>query len=315
MKASIVISNHNYGRFLSECINSCLSQTHSDLEVIVVDDGSTDDSREILAHYTQQHESIIAILQENMGQSAAINTGVGIARGDIIFFLDADDYYQNNYISEALKVYTDYPECDFLTCALREFGDNEVELLEPYRNRVTDLGYTRIITYKEQLFIGGRTSTNSMTREAADLVFPIENEEDYRCCADFVFAVGSSLAGCRKFFINEPFVQYRVHGSNIWRTYKYTAPRRYSDELAYRTMFARFNLKDPTLPMLGTMPLRKLLLAELVSGTKHPNVVKRYAEAIMHHKHDRLLKRYWTALQLRFRPEGFQKSFLKRWLK
>lgn len=314
MKASIVITNYNYARFLPECIESCLNQTHQDIEIIVVNDGSTDDSKSVIESYAQQHSNIIGVFQSNMGHTVAMNSGVAKSSGDVIFFLDADDYYRPNYISEALKVYEGHRECDFLTCALREFGDHEEELLEPFKQRVTDMGYTRIITYLEQLFIGGRTSTNSITSKAATLVFPIQHAENYRTFADFPLTTGSSLAGCRKFFLNEVFVEYRVHGNNIWRTFQYTADRRYLDELEYRLMFARHSLADPTLPMLAEKPLRKLLLAELLSGTKHPNVVKRYAEAIMHHKQDRLLKRYWTAIQLRIRPEGFLKNFEKRWL-
>ncbi len=79
--ASILINNYNYGRFLHEAIDSALSQTYPHTEVIVVDDGSTDNSREIIASYEDQ---IIPVLKENGGQASALNAGFAASRGEIV---------------------------------------------------------------------------------------------------------------------------------------------------------------------------------------------------------------------------------------
>ena len=84
--ASVVIANHNYGEFLPETLETVLAQTYQPIEIVVVDDGSTDDSREVLARYP-----LHAIHQENAGQAAALDVGVASARGEIICLLDADD--------------------------------------------------------------------------------------------------------------------------------------------------------------------------------------------------------------------------------
>lgn len=84
----ILISNHNYGAYLEDAIESACSQTHSRVKVIVVDDGSTDDSRERLRRYSKRVE---VVLKENGGQASAINAGMASARGDVVIFLDADD--------------------------------------------------------------------------------------------------------------------------------------------------------------------------------------------------------------------------------
>jgi hypothetical protein len=91
LRVSIVITNHNYGRFLPAAVSSALGQRGVDLEVIVVDDGSTDDSREIIERYEGQ---VSPVLQENRGQKAAFNAALEIVRGDIVLFLDADDELQ-----------------------------------------------------------------------------------------------------------------------------------------------------------------------------------------------------------------------------
>lgn len=85
---SIIVNNYNYGTYLRECVDSALSQTYSYTEVIVVDDGSTDDSRKIIESYSKQ---IISIMKKNGGQGSAFNAGFSIARGEIVIFLDSDD--------------------------------------------------------------------------------------------------------------------------------------------------------------------------------------------------------------------------------
>jgi glycosyltransferase involved in cell wall biosynthesis len=87
---SILINNYNYGQYLAAAIDSALNQTYAHLEVIVVDDGSTDGSRAIIASYGDR---IVAIYQPNQGQASAFNTGFARSRGEIICFLDADDLF------------------------------------------------------------------------------------------------------------------------------------------------------------------------------------------------------------------------------
>jgi Glycosyl transferase family 2 len=85
---SIVINNFNYGGFLAESIESALAQRGAETEVIVVDDGSTDDSRAVIASYG---ERVQAVLKENGGQASAYNAGFHASHGDVVIFLDADD--------------------------------------------------------------------------------------------------------------------------------------------------------------------------------------------------------------------------------
>jgi glycosyltransferase involved in cell wall biosynthesis len=86
---SIVINNFNYGRFLVRAIESALAQTYENVEVIVVDDGSTDESRGILEGF-RDRASII--LKENSGQAGAFNVGIKAAQGLFTLLLDSDDY-------------------------------------------------------------------------------------------------------------------------------------------------------------------------------------------------------------------------------
>src|SRR3954454_24795212 len=87
---SIIVSNFNYAAFLRQSVESALVQTHPRTEVIVVDDASTDDSREVIRSFGIR---IVPVLQErNGGQAAALNEGFAASHGDLVIFLDADDY-------------------------------------------------------------------------------------------------------------------------------------------------------------------------------------------------------------------------------
>jgi hypothetical protein len=90
MKLSVLINNYNYGRYLGECIDSVLAQDYPSLEVIVVDDGSTDESREIIAGYGTR---VVPVLKENGGQASSFNAGFAVAAGEVILLLDADDAF------------------------------------------------------------------------------------------------------------------------------------------------------------------------------------------------------------------------------
>ncbi|MDB5409673.1 MAG: hypothetical protein JWL84_4585 [Rhodospirillales bacterium] len=94
---SIVIDNYNYARFVAAAIDSALAQSYRKTEVIVVDDGSTDGSREVIEAYGDR---LRAIFQANQGQSGAFNTGWASCRGDIVLFLDSDDLLHPDAVTE-----------------------------------------------------------------------------------------------------------------------------------------------------------------------------------------------------------------------
>jgi len=97
-KVSIYILNYNYGRFISKAIESCVSQTFKDIEIIIIDDGSTDDSKKIINLYTQKYPSLICRFNNNQGLIKSCNTALKIARGKYILRLDADDWLDRNAI-------------------------------------------------------------------------------------------------------------------------------------------------------------------------------------------------------------------------
>jgi len=91
IKISVIIPVYNTDRFLEECVESILDQSFKELEIILVDDGSTDNSSPIIQSYADKHTNIVALRQENQGQGVARNLGLSEAKGDFIAFVDSDD--------------------------------------------------------------------------------------------------------------------------------------------------------------------------------------------------------------------------------
>lgn len=103
MLVSIIISNYNYGRFLGAAIDTALAQTWPNLEIIVVDDGSTDESRTIIEHYGS---AVRSIFKANGGQTSAFNAGFAASSGEVVIFLDADDQLHPHCVETVMRHWT-----------------------------------------------------------------------------------------------------------------------------------------------------------------------------------------------------------------
>jgi len=117
---SIIIPNYNHAQYVADAINSVLNQTYSNYEVIVVDDGSKDNSREVIGQFA---DKVRAIYQQNQGLSAARNTGIDAARGAYIGVLDADDMYEPEFIGTLVSSLESQPSADGIYCGYRFVDD------------------------------------------------------------------------------------------------------------------------------------------------------------------------------------------------
>ena len=103
-KISIVVAIYNIEKYIRRCIDSLINQTYKNIEIILVDDGSTDECGKICDNYKSDDERVIVIHKENQGLGEARNTGIENAHGKYICFIDGDDYVDINYISDTYKI-------------------------------------------------------------------------------------------------------------------------------------------------------------------------------------------------------------------
>jgi glycosyltransferase involved in cell wall biosynthesis len=115
MIMSIITPNYNYAQYIGETILSIVNQNYIDIEHIIVDDGSTDDSVEVIKTYQSKYPQKIKLIQQkNTGQTTAINTGLRTASGDILGWINSDDYYNNDVLNEVIDLFNSNPEIDIV---------------------------------------------------------------------------------------------------------------------------------------------------------------------------------------------------------
>lgn len=150
-KVSVIVPIYNVEKYLEKCINSLLSQTLEDIQIILVNDGSKDNSGNIAKEYEKNNKDrVIYVEKENGGLSDARNYGLKYATGDFIAFLDSDDYIEKNAYEEmynkAIEENADYVECDFIW----EFHNKiRVDKQYPYKNKKEMLSFVRVVAWNK----------------------------------------------------------------------------------------------------------------------------------------------------------------------
>lgn len=216
MKCSIIIINYNYGRFLKDSIESCLNQTYNNVETIVVDDGSTDNSRDVIDNYGN---SIIKIFQSNHGMIEASNAGFSKAKGDVIIFLDADDYLYEDTIEKIVNKWNSkISKVHFKLNIINSNG--VVSGIFPVSNLMLDEGEVWQIILKNGFYITTPMSGNAFSKQVLDKFFPImdatigsgSNYYD-KIPTDAYLKLKVPFYG-DVLAIQEPLGAYRIHGKN-----------------------------------------------------------------------------------------------------
>ncbi|NER85559.1 MULTISPECIES: glycosyltransferase family 2 protein [unclassified Moorena] len=214
--ASIVINNYNYGRFLRQCIDSALNQSFGNTEVVVVDDGSTDNSREIISSYG---EYVTPVFQNNQGQASAFNSGFAQSRGDVIIFLDADDMLLPTAVENALPFFED-PEVVKVQWPL-SIIDAQGRLQNRTKpDKVSSMpeGNLREAVIKQgpTNYVWPPTSGNAWSRTFLNKILPMDQDK-LRLAADNYLFEAAPFFGLIK-TIKSPQSYYRIHLKNYWQT-------------------------------------------------------------------------------------------------
>ena len=127
---SVIIPAYNHAKYLSEAIQSVLNQTYQNFEILIVDDGSTDNTRQVVQNYTDQR--IKYIYQENRGLAASRNAGLRVTQGEYVAFLDADDIFLPHKLEVQLDWFEAHPSCGMVFSGFY-FMNDRGEPIKPFR--------------------------------------------------------------------------------------------------------------------------------------------------------------------------------------
>ncbi len=261
---SVIIPAHNHARYLREAIDSALEQTLPPLEVIVVDDGSTDATPQILTEYG---ERIRALRQHNQGVAAARNTGIAASRGDYVAFLDSDDIWKPRKLELQMARFAADPALGLVHCGAERFdsagttgpgrlngmeGWVAAEILRLDREVIAAPGSTMIVPKCVAEEIGG-----------FDDRLPPSEDWDFCCRVATRHRVG---------YVAEVLVRYRQHGRGI----HLNVPK--MERAMLLALEKQFASPDPALQSLRRHSYGRLhrILAGCYFQTRQPRQVLRH---------------------------------------
>jgi len=215
-KVSVIIPTYNCSAYIKAAINSALQQSYNNLEIIVVDDGSTDNTQKILTPYIE-NKKIIYIYQPHSGLSSARNYGVNIATGEYIAFLDADDIWMKNKINKQLKVISD-AEVDMVFSNFNNLFENGSIL----KNRIGEkIKSDNEITFKK-LFNNNNIIYPStvLIKRSVFYKYNVFFDTTLTAIEDYDMWLRLSRAGVKIIGLTEPLVFIRIHISNMSKDIK-----------------------------------------------------------------------------------------------
>lgn len=202
---SCVVPVYNGEVFLSEALDSILAQDHRPIEIVVVDDGSTDNTAKLVAEYGAE---VRYLWQENSGPVVARNLGISSSRGEFVSFLDADDLMAGNKLSRQWSAMADRPEIDYVVCYIQNFWVDELaEERESYRD------------HPRAAPIPGYTTAGLLARrDAFDRVGLFDPDVQHSDSTDWFLRANTK--GLRGELLDEVLVRRRIHPgsrSRRWR--------------------------------------------------------------------------------------------------
>lgn len=226
------INNYNNEAYIRECLQSVFDQTHPFDEVIIVDDGSSDGSIEIIAEFFADYPNLRLHQKNNEGQFSSFNAALPLIPDNAqIFLLDGDDVYPKDYLSLVLALINS-DSWDFAFCEQQQFSDAGSPPGSAQMNQGLPyfFGPTTALTRSRGCWIGNPTSCLSLSSDLYKKIFPYPYTQDKSFWADNLMIYASSILGAKKIHLSGIGIGWRSHASNDSKK-QYT-----SEDIAIREM-------------------------------------------------------------------------------
>jgi glycosyltransferase involved in cell wall biosynthesis len=196
---SIIIPAYNREKYIAEAVESVLAQDYPNKEIIVVDDGSTDSTAEIIKRYGGR---VRYIKKENGGEASARNLGLSSARGELIAWLDSDDYYLSGKLSAQAKYLEERTAAEIVFCKYENFVDGGE----------TPAVLARMESEKQNEFC---VPTSLARKSMYDRVGTFDTQYKVATDIDYLFRMQMAYGVDTKHYIDIPYYRRRFHGENI----------------------------------------------------------------------------------------------------
>jgi glycosyltransferase involved in cell wall biosynthesis len=234
---SVVIPTYNRADVLGEALESVFAQGHADLEVVVVDDGSTDATRALLDDYRARYrDSLTVIRQANAGESAARNAGILAARHDLVALLDSDNRWHPDKLRNQLPLHADDRSLTFSFTGYTTFGDVAPDTI------VLEHWDPEPAAALEELLVGCCINTSTVIAAKQMLVDAGLFDTSLRCCQDHDLWLRAAAMGRRIGYVPEALLEYRVHAHGTSYDEALVAA---STERVFGRLFAERALPEP----------------------------------------------------------------------
>lgn len=222
-KVSIILPVYNVESYLRQCLDSIIMQTLEDIEIICVNDGSTDNSLEILQEYKNKDSRIKIINQENRGQGVARNIALENITGDYIGFVDPDDYISPNMYKTlyetAIKHNCDIVEESFyIKNEIRNYLKKRKNKLNLPKNKIFNYKVKKNYVFSPNLAIWNKLYKTSFIKENDIKFFETKKGED------IIFTIKSRVLASKIVYIDNADYYYRIKKDNVPKSYKNTSP-------------------------------------------------------------------------------------------
>lgn len=208
LSVSVVMTSYNYGQYLKTTIESVLNQTLPAREVIIIDDGSTDDSAEVAAAFG---ERVKFVAQENQGVCAARNNGAKRASGDVIAFMDSDDIWRPEKLAKQIKAFEADSEVGIVSCGIRFFNPQGETIVE-YNEGMNGYCARDILLYEKPV-LNTTASAIAVRRDVFERIGGFDENRALFSAEDREFCYRAALVS-KLAFVPEILVDYRIHGGN-----------------------------------------------------------------------------------------------------
>jgi glycosyltransferase involved in cell wall biosynthesis len=207
---SVVIPTYNRADLLPEALDSVLAQDWPDLEVVVVDDGSTDATPQLLDGYVANHGAKMRVIrQPNGGESQARSHGIRAASRPYVALLDSDNFWLPGKLRRQMQLFLDDRDLDFTFTGYYNFGDVPREpVVLPHWETTNSYAL-------EQLLVGCCINTSTVIAKRSVLIDVGLFDTSLRCCQDHDLWLRIAIAGYRIAYLPEPLIDYRVHEAGI----------------------------------------------------------------------------------------------------